>query len=71
MVNEWVQCWFVLIGYGGRPESIEPFELAEGHSYDELKEYEYFDYYIKLDPEKRQNLLHIVDMRTGEEIGYF
>lgn len=63
------QCWLVMIGYGARPEKVEPFQLNTGHSYDELKEFEYFDWKIRYEPEKRENILHIIDIRTGEEIG--
>lgn len=63
------QCWLVMIGYGARPEKVEPFHLNDGHSYDELKDFEYFDWKIRYEPEKRENLLHIIDVRTGEEIG--
>ena len=69
MVITFLQCWFVLIGYGGKLEGIEPFRLNPGHVYDELKEYEFFDHYVSYDPEKKKNVLHIVDIRTGEEIG--
>lgn len=69
MVMTSLQCWFVLIGYGGRLENIEPFELNPGHSYDELKEYEYFEHRVEYNPQRKENRLHIIDRRTGEEIG--
>ncbi|MCR5811429.1 MAG: hypothetical protein K6G34_08515 [Lachnospiraceae bacterium] len=65
-----IQTWFVLVGYGGRPEKVEPFHLNPGHTYDELKEFEFFDYDIIYDQEKKENIMHITDIRTGEEIGY-
>lgn len=64
-----IQTWFVLVGYGGRPEKVEPFHLNPGHTYDELKEFEFFDYEIIHDREKKENIMHITDIRTGEEIG--
>lgn len=64
-----VQCWFVLIGYGGRPEGAEPFVLRPGHTYDELKEFEFFDWEVNYDSERETNVMHIMDIRTGEEIG--
>lgn len=64
------QCWLVLIGYGARPKGIEPFHLNPGHSYDELKEFEYYDWRIRYEPDAREDILHITDIRTGEEIGY-
>ena len=64
-----IQTWFVLVGYGGRPEKTEPFHLYPGHTYDELKEFEFFDYVIIYDLEKKENIMHITDIRTGEEIG--
>ena len=63
-----VQTWFVQVGYGGRPEKAEPFHLNPGHTYDELKEFEFFDYEIIRDG--KENIMHITDIRTGEEIGY-
>lgn len=69
MVQSWVQCWFVLIGYGARPEKMAPFQLDLGHSYDELKNFEYYDWVIQFDQEKKKNVMHIIDIRTGEEIG--
>ena len=65
-----IQTWFVLVGYGGRPEKAEPFHLNPGHTYDELKEFEFFDYDIIYDRDKKENIMHITDIRTGEEIGY-
>lgn len=65
-----IQIWFVLVGYGGRPKKVEPFHLNPGHTYDELKEFEFFDYEIVHDKEKKENFMHITDIRTGEEIGY-
>ena len=70
MVQSWIHCWFVMIGYGGRPRRTDPFKLSEGHSYDELKEFVYFDWHIKYDQDKKENIMHIVDIRTGEEIGF-
>lgn len=65
-----IQTWFVLVGYGGRPEKVEPFHLNPGHTYDELKEFEFFDYEIIRDHGRKENIMHITDIRTGEEIGY-
>ena len=65
----WFHLWLVLIGFGGRPEKAAPFTLKEGHSYSELKCFEYFDYYLRYDPEKKENIMHIIDTRTNEEIG--
>ena len=68
-VQSYFQCWLVLIGYGARPKSIEPFQLNPGHNYDELKEFEFFDWKIRYEPDKKENILHITDIRTGDEIG--
>ena len=59
-----------MIGYGGRTENAVTFYLLPGHSYDELKEFEYYDWRIQYDSSERKNILHIIDIRTGEEIGY-
>lgn len=64
-----VQCWFVLIGFGARLEGAEPFALSPGHVYDELKEFEFFDWVVSYDSNRDTNVMHIVDTRTGEEIG--
>lgn len=63
------QCWLVMIGYGARPEKVEPFYLNAGRSYDELKDFEYFDWKIRYEPDRKETVLHIIDIRTGEEIG--
>ena len=69
MVQPFVQCWFVMVGYGARPRNVEPFKLNPSHSYDELKEFEFFEYNISYDRDKQENIMHIIDTRTGEEIG--
>ena len=68
-VQSLFQCWLVMVGYGARPEKVEPFHLNTGHSYDELKEFEFFDWKIRYEPEKKEKILHIIDIRTGDEIG--
>lgn len=65
-----VQEWLVLIGYGARLEKVEPFHLLPGHSYEELKEFWNYDYIIKYDEERRENIMHIFNYRTDEEIGF-
>lgn len=69
IVQNWFQCWILLIGFGARPENVEPFHLQPGHTYDELKEFEYYEWKIRREPEKK-NIMHIFDIRTGEEIGW-
>ena len=69
IVQNWFQCWILLIGFGARPENVEPFHLQPGHTYDELKEFEYYEWRIRWEPEKK-NIMHIFDIRTGEEIGW-
>ena len=69
IVQNWFQCWILLIGFGARPENVEPFHLQPGHTYDELKEFEYYEWKIRWEPEKK-NIMHIFDIRTGEEIGW-
>lgn len=69
IVQNWFQCWILLIGFGARPENVEPFHLQPGHTYDELKEFEYYEWRIRWESEKK-NIMHIFDIRTGEEIGW-
>lgn len=69
IVQNWFQCWILLIGFGARPENVEPFHLQPGHTYDELKEFEYYEWKIRRNPGKK-NTMHIFDIRTGKEIGW-
>lgn len=66
---EQVQCWFVMTGYGGRPEKVSPFTLRPGHCFEELKEFKNYDFFIEYDQERKENMLHIINRITGEEIG--
>ena len=68
-VQDWFQCWILLIGFGTKPENVEPFHLQPGHTYDELKEFEYYEWKIRRNPGKK-NTMHIFDIRTGKEIGW-
>ena len=68
-VQDWFQCWILLIGFGAKPENVEPFHLQPGHTYDELKEFEYYEWKIRRNPGKK-NTMHIFDIRTGKEIGW-
>ena len=68
-VQHMFQCWLVMIGYGARPKECEPFHLNPGHNYDELKEFEFYDWKIRYEADRKETMLHIIDIRTGEEIG--
>ena len=70
IVQSFFQCWLVLIGYGARPKEVEPFHLYPEHTFDELKEFEYYDWKVRYEPDKHENIMHIIDIRTGNEIGY-
>ena len=69
IVQDLFQCWILLIGFGAKPENVEPFHLQPGHTYDELKEFEYYEWKIRRNPGKK-NTMHIFDIRTGKEIGW-
>ena len=70
MVQPLVQSWLVMVGYGARPNGSCPFVLTPGHTYEEVKEFEFFEYSVAYDREKKKNIMHITDIRTREEIGF-
>lgn len=72
-IDTLVHLWFVASGYGGRYSSgIEPLEMKNGHSIEELRTHEQFAYFIEPWPDKPSCwTMHIIRKETGEEIAVF
>ena len=71
-----VQCWLILIGYGGWPRcNRPPVIMLNGNSMEIFKNFEYYDYEIERLPEKSDTygnwIMHIFDVRTGIEVARF
>ncbi len=71
-----VQCWLVLIGYGGRPRcNRDPVVMLKNNSLKIFKNFEYYDYEIEMLKQKSDEyglwIMHIFDVRTGTEVARF
>ena len=71
-----VQCWLVLIGYGGRPRcNRDPVVMLKNNSPKIFKNFENYDYEIEMLPEKSSTygnwIMHIFDAITGVEVARF
>lgn len=71
-----VQCWLVLMAYGGRWENGNiPLTMLNGNKVEIFKDFEYFDYSVEpLKEEPKYSwswLMRVYDMRTHEEVARY
>lgn len=75
-----VQCWLLLIAYGGRWEDGEiPLTMLHGYTVEIFKDFELFDFEIEPGPEPEEKFtafygnwtMHIFNKETKEEVALF